>query len=211
MVRDATRLVLERGQDIRVVGEAATAAAAAASIRALEPEVVLLDVSVASGAVADLIRRLRETVPSARLLVLGKLSADGVFSAIAAGAAGWTSKEESGDRLACAVRALASGCEYLGDALPLAALPQMAERLRARGARTLLTSGDLDVLGLLATGNPYKEIAARLEIMEATVKARCRDMYRKMGARNGAHACRIAVQQGLIDPPLTPPRRPLAE
>jgi DNA-binding NarL/FixJ family response regulator len=132
----------------------------------------------------------------ARVLVLTTYDTDSyVLSAIEAGATGYLLKDAPRDELLRAVRAAAAGQSVLA--------PSVATRLmsRVRGPEPeILSQRELEVLGLVASGNANRETAARLFISEATVKTHLLHIYAKLGVTDRAAAVAEAFNRGLLTP-----------
>ena len=132
VVRRGVRDLLEAEPDIRVVGEAGTAASALARIGALAPDVAVLDVRLPDGDGVSVCREIRSRMPGVACLMLTSFGDDeALFGAIMAGAAGYVLKQIRGTDLVGAVRTVASGQSMLD---PRAA-SQLIARLRDQPAR----------------------------------------------------------------------------
>ena len=194
VVREGIRRMLETQVDIEVVGEAENGREAIDIIRALEPDVALMDLQMpvldGVGALAELAR----TKTSTAVLVLTTYHTDAdIFNAIDAGAAGYLLKDTPADHLFEAIRSTARGEPALA--------PRVANRLMSDLRKTqpdALTPRELDVLALAAEGYSNREIARGLHIGEATVKSHLVHIYRKLGVDDRTHAVTIALQRGLI-------------
>ncbi len=195
VVRQGLRTFLELQPDMAVVGEAADGASALARAARLGPDVVLMDLVMPGGGGVEAIRRLRSTVPAARILVLSSYVDDAqVFAAMHAGAGGYLLKDIQPEALADAVRQVHRGLQVLH--------PQVAGRL-LRGDADLPSLADFtlrerDVLKLLAEGFANKEIARRLFISEKTVKTHVSHILQKLGVKDRTQAALMAVRRGLV-------------
>jgi DNA-binding NarL/FixJ family response regulator len=198
--RDGVRLLLERENDIKVIGAAGDVKEAVKEIERLKPDVAVVDLGMPGGGMLGMIRRLREDAPNVKVLVLTMFDNPSyIYETIAAGALGYLLKEASGEEVVRAVRTVASGQGYLASAVTLPVLRKLAEDARLEGRRHLLSEREIEILELIAAGAANKEIADRLKITEVTVKAHLRNLYAKIGAQNRAHAVTIALQQKIIE------------
>lgn len=200
MFRDGVGLLLEREPDIEVIGTAGSVDEALAGIRGEVPDVAIVDLGMPGGGGLSLIRRIREEIPSVKVLVLTMFDNPSyIYETVAAGALGYLLKDASGEEVVRAVRTVAGGEGYLASAVTLPVLRKLAEDARLEGRRHLLSEREIEILELISAGAANKEIAERLKITEVTVKAHLRNLYAKIGAQNRAHAVTIALQQKIIE------------
>jgi two-component system, NarL family, response regulator DevR len=182
IVRQGVRGLLEDEPDIRVIGEASTAAAALARIPALRPDVAVLDVRLPDGDGVSVCREVRSRLPGVACLMFTAFGDDRtLLDAVMAGAAGYILKEADGSDLVGAVRAAASGQSLLNSR---AASQLMARLLDASGKPDPLaglTLHERNVLVLIGEGLTNRQIGKRLFISEKTVKTYVSTMFRKLG------------------------------
>ncbi|WP_309115496.1 response regulator transcription factor [Saccharothrix sp.] len=192
VVRDGLRGMLAAAGDVEVVGEAADGAEAEAVVRAVVPDVVLMDLRMPGMDGVTAIGRLRD-VP-ARVLVLTTYDTDSdVLPAIKAGATGYLLKDTPREELFRAVRSAARGEAVLS--------PSVATRLVGQvrtPAAEPLSDREVEVLGLIARGCTNREAAARLFISEATVKTHLVHVYAKLGVNDRAAAVAVAYERGVL-------------
>ena len=196
IVRDGLRAVFESEAAFEVVGQAADGVEAVDRAGALGVDVVLMDLRMPRMGGVEAIRRLRETAPDIRVLVLTTFDSDtDVLPAVEAGATGYLLKDAPRDELLRAVHAA-----YLGQAV---LAPSVAQKLLGR-VRTpaapieQLTDRELKVLTLVAAGTTNREAAKQLFISEATVKTHLLHAYAKLGVRDRAAAVAEAYKRGLL-------------
>jgi DNA-binding NarL/FixJ family response regulator len=192
VVRDGLRGMLAGAGDVEVVGEAADGAEAVAVVRAVRPDVVLMDLRMPGVDGVTAIERLRD-FPT-RVLVLTTYDTDSdVLPAIKAGATGYLLKDTLRDELFRAVRSAARGEAVLS--------PSVATRLVGRvrqPAAEPLSDREVEVLGLIARGCTNREAAAKLFISEATVKTHLVHVYAKLGVNDRAAAVAVAYERGVL-------------
>ncbi len=194
VVRDGIRGVFDREPGFDVVGEAADGARAVELARALEPDVVLMDLRMPGTSGVEAIRELTRSRVAARVLVLTTYATDSdVGPAIEAGATGYLLKDALPDELIRAVRLAARGETVLS--------PTVATRLvgRVREPSVPLSERELEILRLIADGSTNREAAARLFISEATVKTHVLHLYGKLGVNDRAAAVAAGFRRGLLD------------
>ncbi len=200
LVREGLASLLALAPDLVVVGTAADGHAALTLVAERSPDVVLMDVRMPgmNGVVAT--REIRARYPATRVIVLTTFDHDEyVFESLKAGAAGYLLKNADPDRLAAAIRAVHAGDSILDPAVTekvirRATLPESEPILTER-----LTPREREVLRLMAQGAANAEIAARLCLAEGTVRNHVSHILGKMGARDRAHAVRLAVEWGLLN------------
>lgn len=207
IVRRGIAQLLETEDDIHIVGEAGTAAQALARIRALRPDVAILDVRLPDGDGVTVCRDIRSTVdPAPACLMLTSYSDDeALFGAIMAGAAGYLLKQVTGVDLTGAVRTMAAG----GSLLDPKATARVLERLRtgtdpADPRYDSLSPQEQRILGLIADGLTNRQIGAQMYLAEKTVKNYVSSLLHKLGftRRTGAavYAAERRHADGRTDP-----------
>jgi DNA-binding NarL/FixJ family response regulator len=194
VVRDGLRGMVAAEQDLEVVGEAATGGEALALVPRARPDVALVDLRMPELDGVATIRALRERHPEARVLVLTTFDTErDVVSAIEAGATGYLLKDAPRAELFRAVRAAARGETVLA--------PEVATRLVGQlrePAAQPLTQRELQVLELVARGATNREVAARLQVSEATVKTHLVHAFGKLGVSDRTAAVTAALERRLI-------------
>jgi DNA-binding NarL/FixJ family response regulator len=199
ILRQGLRAVLEREDDLRVVGEAATAAGAVAAVATARPQVVVLDLKLTSGAQVDgldLCRTLTARNPGLGVLVLTTFAEDRlVVEAVQAGARGYVVKDVDTTELIRAIRAVSRG-ESAFDSRSASAMVRMLSGTSADQER--LTERELEVLRLLARGLSNRAIGRELYISETTVKFHVGNLMRKLMVSRRAEAVYAASKLGLL-------------
>jgi DNA-binding NarL/FixJ family response regulator len=207
LVRAGFRALLDRTEDIEVVGEAADGAAAIASARDRRPDVVLMDVRMP---VLDGIEATRRIVadPSlsdVKVLVLTTFEVDEyVFEALRAGASGFLLKDVEPDDLRQAVRLVADGQALLSPSVTRRVFAEFSERPQRaapdQSRLAPLTDREREVVALVARGLTNDEIAVRLYMSPATAKTHINRAMSKVGARDRAQLVVLAYESGLVEP-----------
>ncbi|HEY2551130.1 MAG TPA: response regulator transcription factor [Streptosporangiaceae bacterium] len=196
VVRDGLSGLFTADPEFEVLGGAADGDEAVRLGRALQPDVILMDLRMPRMDGVTAITELARAGVSARVLVLTTYDTDShVLPAIEAGATGYLLKDAPREELLRAVRAAARGEAVLS---PTVATRLMG-RMRAPEAEPL-SQRELDVLRLVAAGTTNRESAARLFISEATVKTHLAHIYAKLGVGDRAAAVAVAFSRGLLTP-----------
>ncbi|MCM1968645.1 MULTISPECIES: response regulator transcription factor [unclassified Streptomyces] len=203
MVRTALRVILDAEPDLEVVGEAATGAEAVAVVRALSPDVVLMDVRMPEiDGIRATERILATMAEPPRIVVVTTFENDAyVYDALRAGAAGFLLKRADPDELTAAVRLVARGDSLLFPAavrsLAAAHTPPGAAPAAAPWVARL-TDREADVLRLMAAGLSNHEVSERLGVGPQTVKTHVAAVLAKTGSRDRTQAVIAAYEGGFL-------------
>ena len=197
VVREGYRRLLERSGDIRVVGEAASAAEAYQVFSTVKPDVVVMDISLPDVSGIEGLRRLLLREPRARILAFS-FHDEAIFPnrALKAGAMGYVTKSSAPDVLVDAVRAVARGEKFLS--------PDIARTLALQGvsgtsnALEALSTREFEIVRLLAIGHSVREIADKLCLNYKTVANHQSNIRQKLGAQTPAALITIATRNGLL-------------
>lgn len=201
-IRTGLRLILERAEGVRVVGEAADGAVAVSQARALRPDVVLMDLRMPG---TDGISATRIIVgeDTAQVLVLTSFDVDElVHGALEAGAAGFLLKNVEPAALVEAVRRVAAGDGVLAPEVTRRVLRELVRRAPTAADGPVpvpadLTDREREVLTGLGRGLSNAELAAELGITEPTAKTHVSRVLAKTGSRSRMQAAVLARQHGL--------------
>jgi DNA-binding NarL/FixJ family response regulator len=200
IVRRGVRDMLEAEGDIKVIGEAGTAAAALARIPALRPEVAVLDVRLPDGDGVTVCREIRSRLPAVACLMLTSFADDdALMDAVLAGAAGYVLKQIRGSDLVGAVRTVATGQSMLDSK----AAGQLMARLRSQSGQSArpgplarLTPQEKRILELIGEGLTNRQIGERLFLAEKTVKNYISGLFAKLGMERRTQAAAYAARLG---------------
>lgn len=194
IVRDGLAQFMATTPDIRVIGTAGTGAAAVAIYGDLQPDVVLMDLSMPEMNGIEATRQLRQKHPSCRILVLTSFSDQSrILEALAAGADGYLLKHADPETIAAGVRSVFIGESPLD---PKAA--RVVLESQRRPAQPALTDREREVLVLVRDGLANKQIGRRLGIAERTVKAHLTSAFQRIGVSDRTQAA-LWVQTHLSD------------
>ncbi len=203
MVLEGLKAMLARfAGRVRVVGQAGSAEEAQPMAAALSPDVVLCDVRLRGSSGLDLCRRLVESDPGCRVLLLSVYDDEQyLYQALRAGASGYLLKRVTGEELVKYLEQVHAG-ETVVDATMAARVASSAARLDSGefwpGARMGLSQRESEVLGLIVAGLSNRAIASRLMIGDETVKSHAGAIYRKLGVSDRAGAVAAALREGFF-------------
>ena len=198
VVRAGLRALLGIEPTLAVIGEAGTVAGGVEASRRLKPEVVLLDIRLPDGSGLDACRQILRNAPDTRVLILTSVLDDAVVDdAIRAGAHGYLLKEIDGRALTNAIREVAAGRSILDPAIT-ARVMRLVKTGSAGGGRDALASlspQEKRVVALIAEGCTNKEVGARLNLSEKTVKNYLSTVFEKLHVSRRAEAAVIFAQE----------------
>jgi DNA-binding NarL/FixJ family response regulator len=198
VVRAGLLLLLGREAGIEPVGEAATANEAVERAAELQPDVVLIDVTMPGESGITAIPRLLAGAPATKVLVLSMHDDPRyVRDAFAAGASGYVLKEAADAELVAAIRQVATGGSYVNPALG-ARLAAAETRAQSTAASDPLSEREHEVLRLLALGHTNQEIGETLFISVRTAETHRAHIMRKLGLRSRAELVRYALAHDLL-------------
>ncbi len=209
MLRLGFRLVLDAQTDMTVVGEAAEGAEAVALVASLRPDVVLMDVRMPGMDGIAATRLIAQSTSDTRILILTTFDLDEyAYAGLRAGASGFLLKDVPPPDLLTAIRAVASGDAVVAPSVTRRLidtfLPHLPDPGRAgqTTARELdaLTAREREILIEVAGGLSNAEIAARLQLSEATVKTHVGRMLNKLNLRDRVQAVVYSYEHGLVRP-----------
>lgn len=206
LFRQGLASLLNAQPDLEVAGQAGDGFEALKLTRDLQPELVIMDISmpVCNGLEATRLIRTTPNLPDVRILILTVHDEDEkLFEAIKAGANGYLLKSSDAARFLRGVRDTLAGEAVLPAKMATHLLTEFA-RLANRPAPVAddqpdLTPREMDVLKLIAANTPDKEIADQLSISLHTVKTHVRNILTKLHAANRRQAARLAARRGLVN------------
>jgi len=191
VVRDGIAAIINLQPDMVLAGAAATGGEALERFFELRPDVALVDLQLPDMSGFDLIKKIKDKSPNARIIVLSSHEGDvDIQRALEAGAQGYVAKGIVRGELLETIRSVHAGKRRLPAA--------MAQKLAEHMADEPISARELEVLSLMAAGKRNKEIASELSIAEDTVKMHVRNILSKLQVNDRTEAVTIALRRGII-------------
>ncbi len=191
VVRDGVAAIINLQPDMTLAGAVATAGEALEHFFELRPDVALVDLQLPDMSGFELIKKIKDKSPNARIIVLSSYEGDvDIQRALEAGAQGYVAKGLVRDELLEIIRSVHAGKRRL----PASVAQTLAEHV----ADEPISPRELGVLSLMAAGKRNKEIASELSIAEDTVKMHVRNILSKLQVSDRTEAVTIAIRRGII-------------
>jgi DNA-binding NarL/FixJ family response regulator len=207
LVREGLVSMLRFTAGVEVVGSAGDGAEAIRIAGEVRPDIVLMDLRMPRTDGVEATRRIVDSLPRTRVIVLTTYADDAsVFSALQAGARGYMTKDASVDEIAKAIQTVHAGEALLDPSVQRRLLETVAAGLPTKTGTTRepypdgLTQREVDVLRCIAEGLGNQQIADRLHVSEATVKTHINNIFSKAELRDRGQAVAYAFRQGLALP-----------
>lgn len=198
VVRGGIRALLETENDIHVIDEAADGVEAVLKMRALNPDIILMDLMMPRKTGIEAIVEIKQEDPNARILVLTSYSDDEkVFAAIKAGALGYILKETSTKELLQAIHDVYRGESSLHPAIARKLIRELNRPSNLPPSDDPLTERETEVLVYVARGDSNQDVANSLFISERTVRTHVSNILGKLHLANRTQAALYALKEGL--------------
>lgn len=201
LVRAGIRALLAQMPDVEVVGEAGDGREALALVKALRPDVLLMDIAMTGMSGLEAAAQVKKECPGVKVIILS-MHADEeyVMQALRAGAAGYLLKDAASVELELALKAAVAGQTYLSPAISRQALETYVARVGGIVPPDLLTPRQREILQLVAEGKSTKEIAFALEISVKTVETHRAQIMERLDIHDVPGLVKYAMRAGLIPP-----------
>lgn len=200
VVRAGLRMLLSADAELQIVGEAETGAEALRLAAELEPDVVLMDISMPDLNGIEATRRIKAAHPDIAVLALTMHEDDQYFfEMLAAGASGYVPKRAAPNDLITAIHAVQKGGVFLFPSVARALVQDYLQRSAGGSSFDALTEREREVLILIAQGRSNQEIADQLVISIKTVNRHRENIMAKLNLHSRVELVRYALEKGLID------------
>lgn len=203
VMRSGLRLLIDNQADMHVIGEAGDGLQAIEQAAALQPDVVLLDLTMPKIDGLTSLKQIRERAPHTRVLIL-TMHADEQYlrEAIGRGASGYVVKQAADQEVLSAIRAVMRGEMYIHPSMTKALLSDLVKEPGAIGPREpigLLSDRELHVIKQVARGHTNQEVAEKLSLSVKTVETYRARAMEKLGLTSRAALVRYAMEQGWLN------------
>jgi len=199
LVREGIRLCLEALGDIAVVGEAADGRSAVEQALELEPDVVLMDISMPILSGIEATAQIKKARPAIQVVGLSMYdNEDYVTRLLQAGASGYVLKRSAATELAAAVRAAHAGEAFLYPSIARRVIDDYLRRLDRAPTTAGLTPREREILGYIVEGRTNREIAGLLTLSVKTVENHRTNLMAKLDAHDRGQLIRAAERLGLV-------------
>lgn len=198
IVREGLKQIVSETADVRVIAEARTGREALDQIRAGEHDVVILDLNLPDRPGLDVLTQIRLMKPDLPVLVLSMhQQASYASRALKSGASGYVGKDSAREHLVTAIRKLARGERFISPAIA----ESLAFDLMDAGSKKKhehLSDREFQVLCMIASGRPPREIASELNVSVKTIGTHRSRLLEKMGLKNNAEIVQYAIEHDLL-------------
>ncbi len=201
LVRAGIRALLAQMPDVEVVGEAGDGRGALALVKALRPDVLLMDIAMTGMSGLEAAAQVKKECPGVKVIILSMhANEEYVMQALRAGAAGYLLKDAASVELELALKAAVAGQTYLSPAISRQVIEAYVASVGDIVPPDLLTPRQREILQLVAEGKSTKEIAFALEISVKTVETHRAQIMERLEIHDVAGLVKYAMRIGLIPP-----------
>jgi two-component system, NarL family, response regulator NreC len=202
LFRAGLRRLLEGEEDFAVIAEAGDADEALEKVCELQPDILLMDISMPGMSSFEAARRIAQQSPATRVVFLTMHEDEEyLLQCLEVGAVGYVLKDTPAPKLISAIREVHQGNKYLSPKL----MGRLGDGFRSRGASasgSSLTPREREVVKMLAEGNSVRQIALRLRLSIKTVEAHKFNLMRKLDIHNKAQLVTYAIQKRIVKVPV---------
>src|SRR5215470_1973228 len=192
LLREGVVSLVEKQIDMLIVAEASNGKEALQLFQQHIPDITLMDLRLPGMDGVDAMAAILAEFPDAKIIVLTTFSGDvQILRALKAGARGYLLKDLLRRELLEAIRTVQAGRKRIP--------PEIAAQIAEHASDTTLTRREIEVLRLIASGNPNKLVADKLSVSEDTVKMHVKSILSKLGANDRTHAVSIAIKRGIME------------
>jgi DNA-binding NarL/FixJ family response regulator len=200
LFRSGLARLLSADPRVVIVGEAHDGLDAVTRCASAAPDVVLMDLKMPTMDGVEATRRILADAPHVRVLILSTFDADShVLAALKAGASGYVLKDSTPEAVVSSILAVNQGERVMAGAVANRVLEMIDGNTTPKEFYDGLTAREMEILRLIATGAPNKQIAFRLTISEKTVRNHVSNMYEKLNIYDRSQAVLYAVRKGLVE------------
>ena len=198
-VREGLKMIIASQPDMEICGEAGDGRTAIKMAQELQPDIVVMDVTMPELNGLKATKQLKQLCPQMKILTLTRHTDDGYLQELLrAGASGYVLKQSASTELLRAIRAISNGGNYLDPAIAGRVMGNYAHRQIDVNAQNNLSEREMEVLRQIAWGYSNKEIAGHLSISVKTVESHKANAMRKLDIGSRIDIVRFAILQGWL-------------
>lgn len=199
VVRDGLKMIIEAQEDLRVVGTADNGQDAVARADALQPDVIIMDITMPGMNGIEASRLICERLPAARIIILSMHhNSEHIFRALQAGAQGYLLKESAGSEVVTALRAVMKGQRFFGRGVELPPdVLRLDAAVSAKSPLDSLSHREREVLQHVVEGRTSADIAELLSLSPKSVETYRSRLMLKLGINNIPTLVKFALQHGI--------------
>lgn len=203
ILRAGLKMIVNKQPDMEVVGEAQDGRQAIHEAQRLQPDIILMDITMPDINGIEATKQIKRSLPDIRILILTMHEHDEyVFQALRAGASGYMLKEAADTELITALHVIQSGQFYLSPAAQSVMVGDYLQRVRTgeeKDSYSSLTEREREILKLVAEGHTNNQIAERLIISPKTVDTHRTHIMDKLNLHSRAELVKYAMRRGLLE------------
>jgi two-component system, NarL family, response regulator NreC len=203
ILRAGLKMMLNAQPDMEVIGEAQDGRQAVQEVQRLQPDIVLMDITMPDINGIEATKQIKKVQPDVRVLILTMHEHDEyVFQALRAGASGYILKEAADTELITALHVIQSGQFYLSPMAQSVMVGDYLQRVRTgeeKDSYSSLTEREREILKLVAEGHTNNQIAERLVISPKTVDTHRTHIMDKLNLHSRAELVKYAMRRGLLE------------
>jgi two-component system response regulator NreC len=203
VVRTGLRMLLESQPNLKIIGEAATGEQAIHMTGQLQPDIVIMDITLPDISGIEATRRLKQRLPQTAIIALTIHEDEQYFfEMLQAGASAYVPKRAAPEDLIAAIESVHRGEVYIYPSLAKLLVSDFLSRATDVPPAQMdgLTAREQEVLAVLAEGKSNEEIAEMLSISKHTVARHRENLMRKLGLHSRGELVKYAIRKGLISP-----------
>jgi DNA-binding NarL/FixJ family response regulator len=198
VVRDGLAVLLDRNDDMRIVGSAGSGEEAILAAHRLRPDVIIMDLVLPALSGIDATRQIVSELPGTRIIALSAChTSEHVYRALRAGACGYVLKKSAGSELVSAIKAVTAGEHYVSPAITALFVDGVLGTSIPASPFDSLSARERDVLRHIVAGATSSDIAQHLSLSAKTVDTYRSRMMLKLGVANRSELIRFALEYEL--------------